>query len=276
MFQVIWVVPAMVVALYIFSSVKILREYERGVVFRLGRVLALPRGPGIALVFAPVDRMVRMSLRVEAMEVPAQDVITRDNVTVKVNAIVYFRVIDPTKAVIEVKNFLYATSQLAQTSLRSVLGEVDLDSLLSQRDRINERLQSVLDQHTGPWGVKVSMVEVKQVDLPEQMIRVIARQAEAERERRAKVIHAEGEYLAAEKLAMAAELIQKQPAAIQLRYLQTLVEIGSEKNTTVVFPLPIDMFANIGRVLERFAQASTPVYPEEGLRTEVITRNGAA
>jgi regulator of protease activity HflC (stomatin/prohibitin superfamily) len=276
MFQVIWVVPAMVVALYIVSSVKILREYERGVVFRLGRVLARPRGPGIALVFAPVDRMVRMSLRVEAMEVPAQDVITRDNVTVKVNAIVYFRVIDPTKAVIEVKNFLYATSQLAQTSLRSVLGEVDLDSLLSQRDRINERLQSVLDQHTGPWGVKVSMVEVKQVDLPEQMIRVIARQAEAERERRAKVIHAEGEYLAAEKLAMAAELIQKQPAAIQLRYLQTLVEIGSEKNTTVVFPLPIDMFANIGRVLERFAQASTPVYPEEGLRTEVITRNGAA
>jgi regulator of protease activity HflC (stomatin/prohibitin superfamily) len=276
MFQLIWVVPAMVVALYIFSSVKILREYERGVVFRLGRVLARPRGPGIALVFAPIDRMVRMSLRVEAMEVPAQDVITRDNVTVKVNAIVYFRVIDPTKAVIEVKNFLYATSQLAQTSLRSVLGEVDLDSLLSQRDRINERLQSVLDQHTGPWGVKVSMVEVKQVDLPEQMIRVIARQAEAERERRAKVIHAEGEYLAAEKLAMAAELIQKQPAAIQLRYLQTLVEIGSEKNTTVVFPLPIDMFANIGRVLERFAQASTPVYPEEGLRTEVITRNGAA
>jgi regulator of protease activity HflC (stomatin/prohibitin superfamily) len=217
-----------------------------------------------------------MSLRVEAMEVPPQDVITRDNVTVKVNAIVYFRVIDPTKAVIEVKNFLYATSQLAQTSLRSVLGEVDLDSLLSQRDRINERLQCVLDQHTGPWGVKVSMVEVKQVDLPEQMIRVIARQAEAERERRAKVIHAEGEYLAAEKLAMAAELIQKQPAAIQLRYLQTLVEIGSEKNTTVVFPLPIDMFANIGRVLEHFAQASTPVYSAESLRTEVVARNGAA
>jgi regulator of protease activity HflC (stomatin/prohibitin superfamily) len=276
MFQLIWVVPVMVVALYIFSSIKILSEYERGVIFRLGRVLTLPRGPGIALVFAPIDRMVRMSLRVEAMEVPAQDVITRDNVTVKVNAIVYFRVIDPTKAVIEVKNFLYATSQLAQTSLRSVLGEVDLDSLLSQRDRINERLQCVLDQHTGPWGVKVSMVEVKQVDLPEQMIRVIARQAEAERERRAKVIHAEGEYLAAEKLAMAAELIQKQPAAIQLRYLQTLVEIGSEKNTTVVFPLPIDMFANVGRVLEHFAQASTRVHSEEALRTEVITRNGAA
>jgi regulator of protease activity HflC (stomatin/prohibitin superfamily) len=275
MFQLVWVVPVMVVALYIFSSVKILSEYERGVVFRLGRVLAVPRGPGIALVFAPIDRMVRMSLRVEAMEVPAQDVITRDNVTVKVNAIVYFRVVDPTKAVIEVKNFLYATSQLAQTSLRSVLGEVDLDSLLSQRDRINERLQSVLDQHTGPWGVKVSMVEVKQVDLPEQMIRVIARQAEAERERRAKVIHAEGEYLAAEKLAMAAELIQKQPAAIQLRYLQTLVEIGSEKNTTVVFPLPIDMFANVGRVLEHFAQASTSLDSGETVRTEAITRNGA-
>ena len=276
MFPLIWVVPVMIVVLYLFSSVKILSEYERGVVFRLGRVLAQPRGPGLVLVFAPLDRLVRMSLRVEAMEVPAQDVITRDNVTVKVNAIVYFRVIDPTKAVIEVKNFLYATSQLAQTSLRSVLGEVDLDSLLSQRDRINERLQSVLDQHTGPWGVKVSMVEVKQVDLPEQMIRVIARQAEAERERRAKVIHAEGEYLAAEKLAMAAELIQKQPAAIQLRYLQTLVEIGSEKNTTVVFPLPIDMFANVGRVLEHFAQATTPAHAGEGVRTEVISRNGAA
>jgi regulator of protease activity HflC (stomatin/prohibitin superfamily) len=266
----------MIVVLYLFSSVKILSEYERGVIFRLGRVLSAPRGPGIALVFAPVDRMVRMSLRVEAMEVPAQDVITRDNVTVKVNAIVYFRVVEPTKAVIEVKNFLYATSQLAQTSLRSVLGEVDLDSLLSQRDKINERLQSVLDQHTGPWGVKVSMVEVKQVDLPDQMIRVIARQAEAERERRAKVIHAEGEYLAAEKLAMAAALLQKQPAAIQLRYLQTLVEIGSEKNTTVVFPMPIDMFANIGRILEHFSQAATPVHAEDALLPEGITRNGAA
>jgi regulator of protease activity HflC (stomatin/prohibitin superfamily) len=276
MFQLIWVVPVMILALYLFSSIKILSEYERGVIFRLGRVLTNPLGPGLALVFAPVDRMVRMSLRVEAMEVPAQDVITRDNVTVKVNAIVYFRVVDPTKAVIEVKNFLYATSQLAQTSLRSVLGEVDLDSLLSQRDRINERLQSVLDQHTGPWGVKVSMVEVKQVDLPEQMIRVIARQAEAERERRAKVIHAEGEYLAAEKLAMAAEMVQKQPAAIQLRYLQTLVEIGSEKNTTVVFPLPIDMFANVGRVLERFAQTTTPVFSEEGLPVNGVARNGAS
>src|SRR5437763_3467714 len=270
----LWMVPVAIGAIYLLSSIKILPEYERGVVFRLGRVLSQPKGPGVVLVFALIDRIIRISLRIEAMEVPAQDVITRDNVTVKVSAVVYFRVIDPTKAVIEVANFLYATSQLSQTSLRSVLGEVDLDSLLSQRDRINERLQSVLDQHTGPWGVKVSMVEVKQVDLPEQMIRVIARQAEAERERRAKVIHAEGEYLAAEKLAMAAELIQKQPAAIQLRYLQTLVEIGSEKNTTVVFPLPIDMFANVGRVLEHFAQASTPVHSEEGLPATVANRNG--
>jgi len=235
------------------SSIKILREYERGVIFRLGRVLHEPKGPGIALVFAPVDRMVRTSLRIEAMEVPSQDVITRDNVTVKVNAVVYFRVIDPTRAVIEVSNFLYATSQLSQTSLRSVLGEVDLDTLLSQRAEINVRLQAVLDQHTGPWGVKVTMVEVKQVDLPEQMIRAIARQAEAERERRAKIIHAQGEFEAAAKLAMAAEQIQKQPAAIQLRYLQTLVEIGSEKNTTVVFPLPVDMLSSLARVMDRLA-----------------------
>jgi regulator of protease activity HflC (stomatin/prohibitin superfamily) len=254
----LWIIPVVILAIYLLSSIKILREYERGVIFRLGRVLPQPKGPGILLVFVPIDRMVRTSLRVEAMEVPAQDVITRDNVTVKVNAVVYFRVIEPTKAVIEVMNFLYATSQLSQTTLRSVLGEVDLDSLLGQREKINLRLQSVLDQHTGPWGVKVTLVEVKQVDLPEQMIRVIARQAEAERERRAKVIHAQGEYEAAEKLAMAAEQIQKQPAAIQLRYLQTLVEIGSEKNTTVVFPLPVDMFSNLGRALERLAQPPKP------------------
>ncbi|HSW51556.1 MAG TPA: slipin family protein, partial [Bryobacteraceae bacterium] len=210
-------IAVIVVVLYFIASIKILAEYERGVIFRLGRVLPQPKGPGIILVFAPIDRMVRVSLRVETLEVPPQDVITRDNVTVKVNAVIYFRVIDPIKAVIEVANFLYATSQLAQTTLRSVLGEVDLDELLSQREKLNLRLQSVLDQHTGPWGVKVSMVEVKQVDLAEQMIRAIARQAEAERERRAKVIHAEGEFMAAERLAMAAELIQKQPAAIQLR-----------------------------------------------------------
>ena len=180
----LWIIPVVIVIMYLFSSVKILREYERGVIFRLGRVLPQPKGPGIFLVFAPIDRMVRTSLRIEAMEVPAQDVITRDNVTVKVNAVVYFRVIDPTKAVIEVANYLYATSQLSQTSLRSVLGEVELDALLSQREKLNVRLQSVLDQNTGPWGIKVTMVEVKQVDLPEQMIRAIARQAEAERERR--------------------------------------------------------------------------------------------
>ena len=253
-----WIIPVVIVVIYVLSSIKILREYERGVIFRLGRVLPQPKGPGIALVFAPLDRMVRISLRIEAMEVPSQDVITRDNVTVKVNAVVYFRVIDPTKAVIEVANFLYATSQLSQTSLRSVLGEVDLDSLLSQREKINLRLQGVLDQQTGPWGVKVTLVEVKQVDLPEQMIRAIARQAEAEREKRAKIIHAQGEFEAAEKLAMAAEQIQRQPAAIQLRYLQTLVEIGAEKNTTIVFPLPVDMLSSLGRVLERLAAPAGP------------------
>src|SRR5690242_9827101 len=239
----LWIIPVVIIIIYLFSSIKILAEYERGVIFRLGRVLPEPKGPGIILVFAPLDRMVRMSLRIEAFEVPPQDLVTRDNVTVKVNAVVYFRVIDPIRAVIEVTNFLYATSQLSQTTLRSVLGEVELDELLSQREKINVRLQAVLDQHTGPWGVKVTLVEVKQVDLPDQMIRAIARQAEAERERRAKVIHAEGEYLAAEKLSMAAEQIQKQPVAIQLRYLQTLVEIGAEKNTTVVFPVPVDMLA---------------------------------
>jgi regulator of protease activity HflC (stomatin/prohibitin superfamily) len=206
----------------------------------------------VILVFAPIDRMVRISLRIEAMEVPPQDVVTRDNVTVKVNAVVYFRVMDPSKAVLEVTNFLYATSQVAQTTLRSALGEVELDELLSQREKLNLRLQSVLDQHTGPWGVKVTVVEVKQVDLPDQMIRAIGKQAEAERERRAKIIHAEGEYSAAEKLAMAAELIQKQPAAIQLRYLQTLVEIGAEKNTTVVFPMPIEIISSLGRMLDHF------------------------
>jgi regulator of protease activity HflC (stomatin/prohibitin superfamily) len=242
--------PIVIVAIYLFSSIKILAEYERGVIFRLGRVLPHPKGPGVILVFAPIDRIVRISLRIEAMEVPPQDVVTRDNVTVKVNAVVYFRVVDPTRAVLEVTNFLYATSQVAQTTLRSALGEVELDELLSQREKLNLRLQSVLDQHTGPWGVKVTVVEVKQVDLPEQMIRAIGRQAEAERERRAKIIHAEGEYMAAEKLGMAAELIQRQPAAIQLRYLQTLVEIGSEKNTTVVFPLPIDIFSSLVRALD--------------------------
>jgi len=247
-------IPILIIVIYLFSSIKILAEYERGVIFRLGRVLPQPKGPGVILVFAPIDRIVRISLRIEAMEVPAQDVVTRDNVTVKVNAVIYFRVIDPTKAVLEVSNFLYATSQVAQTTLRSSLGEVELDELLSQREKLNLRLQSVLDQHTGPWGVKVTVVEVKQVDLPDQMIRAIGRQAEAERERRAKIIHAEGEFVAAEKLALAAELIQKQPAAIQLRYMQTLVEIGAEKNTTVVFPVPIDIISSLGRALDRLGE----------------------
>jgi regulator of protease activity HflC (stomatin/prohibitin superfamily) len=240
-----------IVGIWLLNSVKILREYERGVIFRLGRVLSDAKGPGLIFVFAPFDRMVRVSLRIDTQEVPPQDIITRDNVTVKVNAVIFFRVIDPRLAVVEVANFLYATSQLAQTTLRSVLGEVDLDELLSQREKLNVRLQAILDQHTSPWGVKVTMVEVKQVDLAEQMIRAISRQAEAERERRAKIIHAEGEYVASEKLAMAAEVIQKQPAAIQLRYLQTLVEIGTEKNTTIVFPLPLDIISSLGRALDR-------------------------
>jgi len=238
-----------IVAIYLISSIKILAEYERGVIFRLGRLLPEAKGPGLILVFAPIDRIVRISLRVDTIEVPPQDVITRDNVTVKVNAVIYFRVVEPRLAVTEVSNFLYASSQLAQTTLRSCLGEVELDDLLSKRDELNVRLQSILDEHTSPWGVKITLVSVKQVDLPEQMIRAIGRQAEAEREKRAKIIHAEGEYTASEKLAMAAEVIQKQPAAIQLRYLQTLVEIGTEKNTTIVFPLPIDILSLVGKFL---------------------------
>jgi regulator of protease activity HflC (stomatin/prohibitin superfamily) len=248
-----FLILVLILVFYLISSVKILAEYERGVIFRLGRVLREPKGPGVILVFAPLDRMVRISLRTETMEVPSQDLVTRDNVTVKVNAVIYFRVVDPIKAVIEVTNYVYATSQLAQTTLRSVLGEVELDELLSQREKINVRLQAVLDEHTGPWGVKVGMVEVKQVDLPEQMIRAISRQAEAERERRAKVIHAEGEYMAAEKLSMAAKQIQTEPVAIQLRYLQTLVEIGTEKNTTVIFPVPIDLISSLSRLVENLA-----------------------
>jgi regulator of protease activity HflC (stomatin/prohibitin superfamily) len=252
-----------IVVLYLLSSIKILREYERGVIFRLGRVLNIPKGPGLILVFAPIDRMVRVSLRIDTLEVPPQDVVTRDNVTVKVNAVIYFRVLEPRLAIVEVSNFMNATSQLAQTTLRSVLGEVELDELLSQREKLNVRLQSILDQHTAPWGVKVTMVEVKQVDLAEQMIRAIARQAEAERERRAKIIHAEGEYTAATKLAMAAEVLQKQPAAIQLRYLETLVEIGTEKNTTIVFPLPLDILSSLDRALNKFSapEPSQPANP---------------
>ena len=239
------------IALYLLSSIKILAEYERGVIFRLGRMLGAEKGPGVILVFPPIDRIVRVSLRTDTLEVPPQDIITRDNISVKVNAVIFFRVVDPKLAVVAVSNFLFATSQLAQTTLRSVLGEAELDELLSQREKMNIRLQAILDEHTAPWGVKVSMVEVKQVDLPEMMIRALAKQAEAERDRRAKIIHAEGEYMAAEKLAMAAEVIQKQPAALQLRYLQTLVEIGVEKNTTIIFPLPIDLITAIQNALPK-------------------------
>jgi regulator of protease activity HflC (stomatin/prohibitin superfamily) len=242
-----------IILLYLASSIRILAEYERGVIFRLGRVLPRPKGPGLIFVFKPVDRMDRVSLRLETLDVPPQDVVTRDNVTVKVNAVVFFRVVDPQRAILEVTNFLYTTSQLAQTTLRSILGEVELDELLSHREKLNLRLQGVLDQDTDPWGIKVVKVEVKQVDLPETMVRAIARQAEAERERRAKIIHAEGEFAAAEKLAMAASRIQQEPVAIQLRYLQTLVEIGAEKNTTVVFPLPMDIVGNLAKLAERAA-----------------------
>jgi regulator of protease activity HflC (stomatin/prohibitin superfamily) len=244
-----WMIVPVFLFLYLLASIKILREYDGAWCFGWAASWHRPRDRGIVLVFAPIDRMVRMSLRVEALEVPAQDVVTRDNVTVKVNAVIFFRVIDPRLAVLEVSNFLYATSQLAQTTLRSVLGEAELDEPLSQRGKLNLRLQSILDQHTASWGMKVTLVEVKQVELAEQMIRAIARQAEAERERRAKVIHAEGEYLAAEKLAMAAAVIQQQPAGIQLRYLQTLVEIGAEHNTTIVFPLPIDLITSVTQAL---------------------------
>ena len=222
------------------SAIKILREYERGVIFRLGRLIGA-KGPGIFFIIPGVDKMLRISLRTVTMDIPPQDVITRDNVSIKVNAVVYFRVIDPNKAVVEVENYLYATSQLAQTTLRSVVGQADLDELLSQRDKINIQLQDILDKHTEPWGIKVSLVETKQVDLPDEMRRAIARQAEAERERRAKIIHAEGEAQAAEKLAQAANVISVNPAAIQLRFLQTLTEVATEKNSTTIFPVPIDI-----------------------------------
>jgi regulator of protease activity HflC (stomatin/prohibitin superfamily) len=222
------------------SAVKILREYERGVIFRLGRLIGA-KGPGLFFIIPGIDKMLRISLRTVTMDIPPQDVITRDNVSIKVNAVVYFRVMDPNRAVVEVENYLYATSQLAQTTLRSVVGQAELDELLSQREKINITLQDILDKHTEPWGIKVSLVETKQVDLPEEMRRAIARQAEAERERRAKVIHAEGEAQAAQKLAEAANIISVNPAAIQLRFLQTLTEVATEKNSTTIFPVPIDL-----------------------------------
>ena len=230
-----------IVILYLLNSIKILKEYERGVIFRLGRVAESAKGPGVILVFRPLDQIVRVSLRQEAMEVPPQDVITRDNVTLKVNAVITLRVVDPNKSVIEVSNYVYQTSQFAQTTLRSVLGEVELDELLAHREALNQRIQVIIDGHTSPFGVKVISVEVKQVDLPESMLRAMAKQAEAERERRAKIIHAEGEFNAAGKLVEAAALMATQPMTLQLRYLQTLTEIGVEKNTTIVFPLPMEL-----------------------------------
>jgi len=242
------IIAAAIALLYILSVITILPEYERGVIFRLGRLLPEAKGPGVILVFRPVDKIVRISLRTVVLEVPSQDVITRDNVTVSVNAVVYFRVMQPRLAVVEVENYLYATSQLAQTTLRSVLGEAELDELLAAREKLNARLQEILDAHTGPWGIKVALVEIKTVDLPQEMRRAMSRQAEAEREKRAKVIHAEGEYQASERLLAAARVIAVEPVAVQLRYLQTLTEIGVEQNTTVVFPIPLEMmraFLNI-------------------------------
>ena len=238
-----------IVVLYLIASIKILAEYERGVIFRLGKLLPQPKGPGLIFVFAPLDRMVRVGLRTVVLDVPPQDVITRDNVSVKVNAVVYFRVMEPMKAIVEVENYNYATSQLSQTTLRSVLGQVDLDDLLSKRDHLNQELQQILDQRTDPWGVKVSAVEVKHVDLPDNMQRAMARQAEAEREKRAKIIHAAGELEASEKLSQAAGIIATEPVAITLRYLQTLTEIAAEKNSTIIFPLPIEMLNLLKPVL---------------------------
>ena len=237
-----------IVLIWLFNSINVLREYERGVIFRVGRLLPEPKGPGLIWVLWPIDRIMRVSLRTITLDVPTQDVITRDSVTVKINAVLYFRVVDPLRAIVEVENYLYATSQLAQTTLRSVLGEVGLNDLLSGREKLNQRLQEILDEHTDPWGIKVALVEIKGVDLPENMQRAMARQAEAEREKLAKIIHAQGEFDASKKLSEAASTIAAEPVALQLRYLQTLTEIGVEKNTTIIFPLPIDL-------MEIFAKA---------------------
>jgi regulator of protease activity HflC (stomatin/prohibitin superfamily) len=233
-------VVGLLALLWLFSCLKVLTEYERGVVFRLGKLMRAPKGPGLVFVFVPIDRMVRVSLRTVVLDVPPQDVITRDNVTVKVNAVVYFRVIDPIKAVVQVENYLYATSQEAQTTLRSILGQAHLDELLSERERLAAVLQQVIDEHTDPWGVKVTQVAVKAVDLPQEMQRAMAKQAESEREKRAKIIHASGELEASKQLTEAAQTLQSQPVAIHLRYLQTLTEIAAEKNSTIIFPIPID------------------------------------
>lgn len=235
-----YILGAVLIGLFLASAIRVLREYERGVIFRIGRLINT-KGPGLIILIPIIDKMVKVSLRLVAMDVPSQDVITRDNVSVKVNAVVYFRVMNPNNATVEVEDYLFATSQLAQTTLRSVCGQVELDELLAERDKINTRLQAILDKHTDPWGIKVATVEVKHIDLPQEMQRAMARQAEAERERRAKVIAAEGEYQAADRLADAAEIIHKHPEALQLRYLQTLREISSESSSTTLFPIPIDL-----------------------------------
>ncbi|HPC36086.1 MAG TPA: slipin family protein [Candidatus Marinimicrobia bacterium] len=235
------------------SAIRVLREYERGVIFRLGRLID-SKGPGIFLLIPVIDRIVKVSLRTVVMDVPPQDIITKDNVSVKVNAVVYFRVVDPSKAVVEVEDYLYATSQLSQTTLRSILGQAELDELLSSREKINAELQSILDTHTDPWGIKVSQVEIKHVDLPQEMQRAMAKQAEAERERRAKVINAEGEFQASTKLAQAAEIMNKEPITIQLRFLQTLREVAAENNSTTIFPVPIDLFKPFVKILENKAE----------------------
>jgi len=246
-----FLILAVIVVLYLINSIKILAEYERGVIFRLGKLLPRPKGPGLIFVFAPIDRIVRVSLRTVALEVPPQDVITRDNVSVKVSAVLYYRVIDPRRAIVEVEHYQYATQQLAQTTLRSVLGQAQLDDLLAERDRLNQQLQTILDQHAEPWGIKMAAVEVKHVDLPENMQRSMARQAEAEREKRAKIIHAEGELEASAKLAQAAGVIAAQPVSITLRYLQTLTEIAAEKNSTIIFPVPLELLEILKATVDR-------------------------
>ena len=247
------ITPVALLVLVIFflsAAIRILNEYERGVIFRLGRVITA-KGPGLIILIPVVDKIVKVSLRLVAMDVDPQDVITRDNVSVKVNAVIYFRVIDPTKAIVEVENYTYAMSQLAQTTLRSVCGQAELDELLSERDKINSELQEILDTHTDPWGIKVATVELKHIDLPQEMQRAMARQAEAERERRAKVINAEGEYQAANKLAKASEIIEKHPTALQLRYLQTMNEMSTESNSTIIFPIPIELFTPFMRQADK-------------------------
>lgn len=251
-------VTALMLAVYLLMCIRILQEYERAVIFRLGRLRARAKGPGVILVFKPIDRMVRVSLRTIALDVPPQDIITRDNVSVHVNAVVYFQVVDPAKAIVAVEDYLFATSQMAQTTLRSVLGQQEMDDLLTEREKLNLELQTILDRQTEPWGVKVNTVEIKKVDLPQEMQRAMARQAEAERERRAKIIGAEGEFQSAEKLVMAADMMGQHPMAMQMRYLQTLVEISAEKSSTIIFPVPMEMFKVFGGIKEAIAQPRGP------------------